>query len=170
MRWAEIAYFSQPIPSSSPSKPWGSGGNTVNRLYGTSLQSKSGGGSGIHTSGYAAEQLLAGAAVAVGSGIAVPVDIGVGTGVSVAGNNVAVGSGTIVLVDIGVSVASRVGVADGKGVLVAVPVGSIKIVGDTTSDSSGDGINVKNAQHAAKTVMPAATTIPTMANFDGFFI
>lgn len=47
---------SQPTPSKSPSNRCGSGGCTAKRLNGMSPQSRSGGGGGMHTSGYAGEQ------------------------------------------------------------------------------------------------------------------
>src|SRR5439155_17952056 len=49
--------LSQPIPSPSPSNPWGSGGSTSKSWYGTSAQSRSGGGGGMHTVGYEGSQL-----------------------------------------------------------------------------------------------------------------
>src|SRR4030067_480272 len=42
---------SHPTPSRSESKRWGSGGRTRKFRWGTSMQSRSGGGGGIHTSG-----------------------------------------------------------------------------------------------------------------------
>ena len=51
-------YDSQPIPSPSLSNPWGSGDKTLKFLDDTSAQSKSGGGDGMHTSGYEESQLL----------------------------------------------------------------------------------------------------------------
>jgi hypothetical protein len=49
-------YDSQPVPSPSRSNPCGSGGKTVKSLSAISPQSKSGGGRGIHTSGYEGSQ------------------------------------------------------------------------------------------------------------------
>ncbi len=49
---------SQPIPSLSPSNLCGSGGITLKFEYPISPQSKSGGYSGIHTSGYDESQLF----------------------------------------------------------------------------------------------------------------
>src|SRR4051812_8412927 len=46
-------------PSYEPSKWCGSGGKTVNRLAPISPQSRSGGGEGMHTSGYDGSQLAA---------------------------------------------------------------------------------------------------------------
>ncbi len=46
-------YVLHPMPSPSPSKPWGSGGSTLKFWYGMSPQSRSGGGGGMHTVGYA---------------------------------------------------------------------------------------------------------------------
>ena len=51
-------YDSQPIPSPSLSNPWGSGDKTLKFLDDTSAQFKSGGGDGMHTSGYEESQLL----------------------------------------------------------------------------------------------------------------
>ena len=52
---------SQPTPSRLPSNPCGSGGTTLKSRYGTSLQSRSGGGGGMQTVGYDGSQPLPGA-------------------------------------------------------------------------------------------------------------
>ena len=50
------AYVSHPMPSWSPSNPLGSGGSTLKSRYGICEQSRSGGGGGMHTVGYAGSQ------------------------------------------------------------------------------------------------------------------
>ena len=54
------SYVSQPTPSRSPSKPCGSVPTTLNRLCGTSAQSRSGGYGGMQTPGYDGSQPLRG--------------------------------------------------------------------------------------------------------------
>ena len=55
---SKFIYDSHPIPSLSPSNLLGSGLITLKFEYPVSPQSKSGGSSGIHTSGYDESQLF----------------------------------------------------------------------------------------------------------------
>ena len=93
-RLAQIAYpLSQPTPSLSPSKPCGSGGNTVKRRKLISPQSRSGGGGGMQTVGYEESQLAAGGAVGGGCVTGGVVGVGVGSGGGSGGSiGVSVGS------------------------------------------------------------------------------
>jgi hypothetical protein len=117
-------HCSQPMPSPSWSKSWGSGGRTVKFLCGMSSQPRSSAGEvfgGMQKSGYDESQLTR-SGVAVGSfGVGVGVRIGVAVGVAVGavavavavGLGSAVGVGVFVGVGLGVAVGFRVGVAVG---------------------------------------------------------
>lgn len=114
-----------------------------------SPQSRSGGGGGMHTVGYAGSQFAAGGA-AVGTGVGIAVGTGVGTGV-----------GTRVGTGVGDGVAEGVGLAVTDGVGSGVGLISTDLLADGDGDPLGSPAPGLLREATAPTMTNAATPTTT---------